>query len=53
MLNILSVEDAYQYALRVGEKKKRKNQGTSRGKEKQDSSTQAKLKEKVEPKLVE
>ena len=34
MLNISSVEDAYQYALRAEEKLKRRNQGSSRGKEK-------------------
>ena len=42
MLNIPSVEDAYQYALRVEDKLKRKNQGNPRGKEKRDSLTQAK-----------
>ena len=39
MLNISSAEDAYQYALREEEKLKRKNQGSSRGREKSDSST--------------
>ena len=36
MLNIASVEDAYQYALRAKEKLKRRHQGNPRGKEKQD-----------------
>ena len=53
MLNISSVEDAYQYALREEEKLKRKNQGSSQGKEKQDSLAQAKPKAKGEPKPVE
>ena len=34
-LNIYSIEDAYQYALRKEEKLKRKNQGSCGGKEKQ------------------
>ena len=33
MLKIDSVEDAYQYALKVEDKLKRKNQGSSQGKE--------------------
>ena len=52
MLNISSVEDAYLYALRAKEKLKRKNQGSSQGKEKQDSSTQAKPKVEGEPKPI-
>ena len=44
-----SVEDAYQYALRAEEKLKRKNQGSSRGKEKQDSLAQDKPKVEGEP----
>ena len=52
MLNISSVEDAYHYALREEEKLKRKNQGSSRGKEKQDYLAKAKS-AKHEPKLVD
>ena len=52
MLNISLVGDAYQYALRVEEKLKRKNQGSSQGKEKQDYSTKAKLSAEDEPKPV-
>ena len=53
MLNISLVEDAYQYALRVEEKLKMKNQGSSRGKEKHDSLVQAKPKAEGEPKPTE
>ena len=53
MLNISSVEDAYHYALRVEEKMKRKNQGSSRGKEKQDYLEKAKLSVEDEPKPIE
>ena len=53
MLNISLVEDSYQYALRVEEKLKRKNHGSSWGKEKWDSSTEAKPKAEGEPKPVE
>ena len=52
MLNISLVEDAYQYALRDEEKLKRKNQGGSQGKEKQDYSTRAKSAED-EPKPID
>ena len=53
MLNISSVEDVDQYALRVEEKLKKKNQGSSWGKEKQDSLAQAKPKAEGEPKPIE
>ena len=53
MLNISSVEDSYQYALREEEKLNMKNQGSSWGKEKQDSSTQDKSKAEGEPKPIE
>ena len=53
MLNIPLVEDTYQYSLREEEKIKRKNQGSSQGKEKQDSSTQAKPKVEGELKPIE
>ena len=43
MLNISSVEDIYQYALKEKDKLKRKSQGNSRGKEKKDSLGKAKL----------
>ena len=52
MINFYLVEDAYQYALRVEEKLKRKNQGSSQGKEKQDSLAQAKSKVEGEPKPI-
>lgn len=53
MLNISLVEDAYQYLLKVEDKLKRKSQGNSRGKEKQDSLAQAKPKVDDEPKPVD
>ena len=53
MLNISSVEDAYQYALRAKEKLKRKNQGSSQGKEKQDSLAQETPKVEGEPKPID
>ena len=53
MLNISSIEGAYQYALREKEKLKRKNQGSSWGKEKQDSSAQAKPKAEGKQKPIE
>ena len=53
MLNISSIKDVYQYALKVEDKLKRKIQGNSRGKEKQDSLTQVKLSVEGEPKLVD
>ena len=51
MLNISSIEDAYEYALRDEEKLKRKNQGGSRGKEKQEYLAKAKSAED-EPKPI-
>ena len=42
MLKIESIEDAYQYALKVEDKLKRKIQTNSKGKEKLNSSTLAK-----------
>ena len=53
MLNISSVEDAYQYSLRAKEKLKGKHQGNPWGKEKQDSSTQAKPSVQSEPKPID
>ena len=53
MLNIPLVEDAYQYALRVEEKLKRKSQGNARGKEKWDSLAQAKPSVEGEPELAD
>ena len=53
MLKIDSVEDAYQYALKEVDKLKRKSQGNSKGKEKQDSSTKAKPSAKDEPKSID
>ena len=42
MLKIEFVEDAYQYALKVEDKLKRKSQVNSKGNEKLDNSAQAK-----------
>lgn len=53
MLKIDSIKDAYQYALRVEDKLKRKSQGNSRGKEKQDSSMKAKSSDEDEPKPID
>ena len=53
MLKIDLVEDSYQYTLKVYDKLKRKIQGNSRGKEKQDSSTKAKLSAEDEPKPID
>ena len=53
MLNISSIEDTYQYALKVEDKLKRKGQGNGRWKEKQDILTQAKPSAKGEPKPVD
>ena len=53
MLNISSVKDTYQYALREEGKLKRKNQGSSQGKEKYDNLVQAKPKAEHESKPTE
>ena len=54
ILKIESVKDAYQHALKVEDKLKRKSQVNSKGKEKLDNLTQAKSSAtKDEPKLVE
>ena len=52
MLNIYLVEDSYQYALRAEGKWKRKNQGSSQGKEKYDYSIKDKS-TKDEPKPID
>ena len=53
MLNVSSIEDAYQYSLKAEDKLKRKNQGNASGKEKQDNSEKAKLSAKGEPKPMD
>ena len=52
MLKISSIEDANQYAFSTKENLKRKNQGSSWGKEKWDYSAKAKSVE-VEPKPLD
>ena len=52
-LNISSVEDAYQYALRAEEKLKRRHQGTPQGKEKHDHLVKNKQIATDEPKPIE
>ena len=53
MLKTDSIEHAYQYALKEEDKLKRGNQGSSRGKEKQDHSTKDKPSMEDESKHVE
>ena len=53
MLNISSVEDAYQYALKVEDKFKRKIQGNARGKEKHDNLEKAKVSAKGDSKPID
>ena len=54
MLKIESIEDAYQYALKVEDKLKRKSQTNYKVKEKMDNSRQAKTcVTKDEPKPIE